>query len=456
MKQVDFLFIYEVKNRELENISLLAAELENRGYTTAFLNSWRALNHPYEKYDANTVIISACYNTDTYRFFTGFVNSFKKVVSLQWEQVLRNGYVEASGKTSWDFSGQALCTRHICWGENTKRRLMSRFNVPEEYLKVCGCISLDFYRPEFASFIIPRGQLFRQNGIDPDKKTALFISSFAIATMPKENMGECSGDFNEVFVRNTRYSQAQLMEWIKRACTLHPEMQFVYRAHPSEPENATLTELTEKYPNFYILSKEPIKHWIMACDKIYNWTSTSAAEVYASGKQAFLLLPVPIDHRVTYPFFENGSIISDYDAFAATLELDNNVPSQPLDEKAFCDCYMQSENPVYKRICDCLEETYHSTSYHSHNYPKDSGRFDKIYGIFWHSHLNIALCNMAKNHPQWKHSFWEVRRKVGIFSKQDVKNKFDYHESRMMINYVPEEKIRETVEKLKKCISADL
>ena len=63
---------------------------------------------------------------------------------------------------------------------------------------------------------------------------------------------------------------------------------------------------------------------------------------------------------------------------------------------------------------------------------------------------------MAKNHPQWKHSFWEVRRKVGIFSKQDVKNKFDYHESRMMINYVPEEKIRETVEKLKKCISADL
>ena len=76
MKQVDFLFIYEVKNRELENISLLAAELEMRGYTTAFLNSWRAINHPYESYDANTVIISACYNTDTYRFFTNFVHSF--------------------------------------------------------------------------------------------------------------------------------------------------------------------------------------------------------------------------------------------------------------------------------------------------------------------------------------------------------------------------------------------
>ena len=215
MKQVDFLFIYEVKNRELENISLLAAELENRGYTTAFLNSWRAVNHPYESYDANTVIISACYNTDTYRFFTNFVHSFKKVVSLQWEQVLRNGYVEAEGKTSWDFSGEALRTRHICWGENTKQRLMAKFNVPEEFLKVCGCISLDFYRPEFSSFIIPREELFKANGIDPDKKTALFISSFAIATMPKENMGECSGNFNEVFVQNTIDSQAGLMEWVK-------------------------------------------------------------------------------------------------------------------------------------------------------------------------------------------------------------------------------------------------
>ena len=32
MKKVDFLFIYEVKNRELENICLLAAELEKRGF----------------------------------------------------------------------------------------------------------------------------------------------------------------------------------------------------------------------------------------------------------------------------------------------------------------------------------------------------------------------------------------------------------------------------------------
>lgn len=453
MKQVDFLFIYEVKNRELENISLLAAELENRGYTTAFLNSWRAVNHPYESYDADTVIISACYNTDTYKFFTNFVGRFKKVVNLQWEQVLRNGYVEADGKTSWDFSGEALRTRHICWGENTKNRLMSKFAVPEEFLKVCGCISLDFYRPEFSSFIIPKEKLFAANGLDPNKKTALFISSFAIATMPKENMGECSGDFNSVFVQNTIDSQAELMQWIKKACICFPDIQFIYRAHPSEPENATLTQLTKEYKNFFVLSKEPIKHWIMACDKIYNWTSTSAAEVYASGKQAFLLQPVPIDHRVTYPFFENGNLIKDYSVFEKSLSMDCKTKNQPLDEDAFCSCYMQSETPVYKRICDFLEDTFLSKSYQSVNYPKDNGIFDKIYGMFWHSYLNIALCNIAKKHPQWKHSFWDVRRKVGIFSKEDVKNKFNYHESRMMINYVPEEKIRAVIAQLKNCIS---
>ncbi|MBP1571488.1 MAG: hypothetical protein J6C76_06270, partial [Oscillospiraceae bacterium] len=173
MKKVDFLFVYEVKNRELENITLLAAELERRGFSVAFLNTWACLNAPFEDYDAEVVVTSACYTTDTYKFFTRHAARFRKVVNLQWEQVLRNGYAEADGATSWDFSGEALVTRHICWGENTKNRLMAKYNVAEEFLKICGYISLDFYRKEFKPFIKTKEELFGEFGLDTNKTTSL-------------------------------------------------------------------------------------------------------------------------------------------------------------------------------------------------------------------------------------------------------------------------------------------
>jgi hypothetical protein len=43
---------------------------------------------------------------------------------------------------------------------------MTKFGVPEEFLKVCGCIPLDFYREEFRSKLIPKEELFARFGDD--------------------------------------------------------------------------------------------------------------------------------------------------------------------------------------------------------------------------------------------------------------------------------------------------
>ena len=307
MKKVDFLFIYEVRNRELENICLLAAELEKRGYTTAFINTWYAISHEIPDYDAEVVITSACYSSNTYTFFTKFATKFKKVVNMQWEQILHNGYVESKGTTSWDFWGESLKTRHICWGENTKNRLMTKFGVPEEFLKVCGCIPLDFYRPEFAGRLIPRDKLFSDNGLDSTKTTMLFISSFSFTSLPLNTRPKSSIDFSDVHAKSVVDSQKAIADWMEKACKEYPDIQFIYRAHPAEAQAEFLLQLERENKNFFCLSKEPIKHWIMACDKIYNWTSTAAAEVYVSQKQSFVLEPVPLDHRVTYRLFETAT-----------------------------------------------------------------------------------------------------------------------------------------------------
>ena len=96
-KHVDFLFVYEVKARELENICLLACELERRGYTTAIVNSWTMLKKKKDSgYSCDTLVISACYNDEVYRFFTGFARRYKKVFCLQWEQVPVNYSYEST------------------------------------------------------------------------------------------------------------------------------------------------------------------------------------------------------------------------------------------------------------------------------------------------------------------------------------------------------------------------
>ncbi|MBP1553590.1 MAG: hypothetical protein J6B21_05490 [Oscillospiraceae bacterium] len=455
MKKVDFLFVYEVKNRELENITLLAAELERRGFSVAFLNTWACLNAPFEDYDAEVVVTSACYTTDTYKFFTRHAARFRKVVNLQWEQVLRNGYAEADGATSWDFSGEALVTRHICWGENTKNRLMAKYNVAEEFLKICGYISLDFYRKEFKPFIKTKEELFGEFGLDTNKTTSLFISSFAIATMPKENMGTAPGDFNEVFVQNTIDSQKAVLDWFGTACKEYPDHQFIYRAHPSESDNPVLLKLAEEIPNFYYISKYPVKHWIANCDKIYNWTSTSAAEVYAAGKQAFILEPVPVDHRVTYPFFEGGKTVKTYDEFKVTVEMDISSPNQPLDTTKFAECYMQTETPVYKNLCDVLEETYSSTEYTCKNYyPSNSEKeraFEAKYTNFWNSYPNIFLVKLAKA-TTWNIPLLNNRRDKEIPDRKNLARLKKYYEGRTKANASSQEEIDALIAKFRTII----
>ncbi|MBP1554421.1 MAG: hypothetical protein J6B21_09745 [Oscillospiraceae bacterium] len=455
MKKVDFLFVYEVKNRELENITLLAAELQRRGFSVAFLNSWQCLDGKFEDYDAEVVVVSACYTTDTYKFFTRHASRFRKVVNLQWEQVLRNGYAEADGATSWDFSGEALRTRHICWGENTKNRLMTKYNVADEFLKVCGYISLDFYRDEFKPFIKTKDELFGEFGLDTDKTTSLFISSFAIATMPKENMGTAPGNFNEVFVQNTIDSQKAVLDWFGTACKEYPDHQFIYRAHPSESDNPVLLKLAQEIPNFFYISKYPVKHWIVNCDKIYNWTSTSAAEVYAAGKQAFILEPVPVDHRVTYPFFEGGETVKTYDEFKATVEMDVNTPNQPLDTAKFSECYMQTDTPVYKNLCDVLEETFRSTTYSCQNYYPTNSRkereFEANYSKFWNSRTNILLVKLAKA-TSWNISLLNNRRDKEIPDRANTAKLKKYYAGRTKANAVSQQEIDGLIAKFRTII----
>ena len=55
MRRYDFVFLYEIKNRELESIMLLKYELIKRGYSVLIIETWNALFEKQDKIHAKAV-----------------------------------------------------------------------------------------------------------------------------------------------------------------------------------------------------------------------------------------------------------------------------------------------------------------------------------------------------------------------------------------------------------------
>ena len=152
MKNIDVLFLYETRVRELENICLLKYELERRGYTVAVQNTWNELaNKGKPKYNAKVVATHAMYHDGIYQFVQSIVGNVPKVVNMQCEQVgtLQDDEAEDS---RFLLHGVAAQSMNICWGRKSYDRLLNRSKISPDYLRLTGQVTLDFCRPELKGY----------------------------------------------------------------------------------------------------------------------------------------------------------------------------------------------------------------------------------------------------------------------------------------------------------------
>ena len=99
------------------------------------------------------------------------------------------------------------------------------------------------------------------------------------------------------FAKTNRVSMKETLRWFDEYLGQHPEVELVYRRHPSEWNSPALEELAKKRPNFHVIFADSVKQWIVAADSISIWMSTAIAEVYMVGKSCHILRPVPIEHE---------------------------------------------------------------------------------------------------------------------------------------------------------------
>ncbi len=388
---LDFLILYEHTVREYESDLLLKLELEKRGYTAEIRQLLDPKRLKYFTWKKPRVLVSSCmYDNEAINSHVyNNIGRCNRIVNLHWEQMLSDTQEEGDW---FNFGGNAKKCVQTCWGSRTAKRLMDH-GMEEKNCPVTGAVMMDFLRPEFRGYFEGKEALCRRFGLDPSHHLHLYISSFGYASMTEEevkSLSEMAGTDFSGFARTNRVSMERTLAWFDRYLTDHPEVELVYRRHPSEWNSPQLEELAARRPNFHVIFAGSVKDWIVAADSISIWMSTSIAEVYMAGKSCHILRPVPIEHEYDPVIYKGGRYLTTYEEFAAGMAEEN--PEFPIPKEVIEGYFDPSPRPAYLRMADLLEEVYTQPPRDEPMGPGFTPHFNWLkFFALWGAHLLFAL-----------------------------------------------------------------
>lgn len=358
---VDFLIFYEHINREIENDTLVKYELEKRGYSCEIVQFMGPglYKHSKRKNKAKVVVTPWLrYNSNVYKYIQ-FAKKPYKLVNLQWEQVYNKRGIECGLVAT---HGEAKKAYHTCWGENSRARL-EKMGVPKENLKIVGAIQQDYGRPLFNDYYSSREEIANEFSLHNDKPWILFVSSFSYATFPEASlkvMAEKFGDGVWETARQHREAQSTFLDWVEEYLK-RSDNEFIYRPHPSERLAVRLNELSDKYPNFHVISNYSVKQWAKVSDRVNLWISTANAEIVSLGIDYSIVRPFPIDEYREVESMRDEVFVTSMEDFIRlnTEDLSNSEKNARIKLENISHFYNYDESkPAYVRMADFLEEVY--------------------------------------------------------------------------------------------------
>ncbi|MEA4911724.1 MAG: surface carbohydrate biosynthesis protein [Oscillospiraceae bacterium] len=395
---LDFLFLYEHIVREFENVCLVMAELERRGYTSELFQLMDRKKLKYFTWKKPRVIVtSAMYDNETLNSFVyNNVGKLQKVVNLHWEEVLSR---EQEDSDFYSLTQNARKCTHICWGDAAKRRIVSK-GVPENNAVVTGAVQLDFLRPMFDGYFKSRAALAREFGLDAGRRWLCYISSFSCAWMDDKEVAELNemtdldfAGFKAVGARSMR----ETLAWFDRLLGELPDIELIYRPHPSEWQSPPLEEMKRKHPHFHVITDYSIKQWVKCCDTLLTWMSTSIAEVYFAGKSCLVLRPEPLHDDYDPVTYEGCAAIDNYDDLKAALGQKNI--SFPIDEARLRAHYdVDPDYPAYMRVADLLERTLKNPP---RDLPFSAGYAPRFNAVKFFALFALKAMNTLHINPHW-------------------------------------------------------
>lgn len=352
---MNFSLIYELSNREFDNLALLKTELLKRGHTVKILSKFTDYKLTYEEC---VVLVPNAYcneDLDYYRYVFNLKDN--PIVVYPCEQVINRKMPEF-----FDVSAKNLVKTlpTLCWGEDYYD-FIKELGYTNQYNSIVGSINLDFCNPKLKDFYYTKKELEIKYNLPKEKKWLLFISDFVFQNAALGEHYIKEGSLSETTVVSMReyesYLQREIVGWFNTFLEQNSEYILIYRKHPMEIKEEIIYEMEKKFPGqFFEISEFGIKQWIFVSDEICTYNSTAIVECAAAHKECVYLRPreFPTESSITeYPFYVNYPRVKNYEEFVDAIThsaqnykliLDNIKMQYTIDDYLSC-----------KKIADVLE-----------------------------------------------------------------------------------------------------
>lgn len=358
MKELDFLFLYEHRVRELENLCLIKYELDKRGYRTEIRYIEDAENALAVKPFIHTkvLLVMACYNNQTLDWQTKNFVKFDKVIDMQWENIVypKDEDRKDAYKNYTEIGKDVV---RVSWGKQNQKRMLDVVKMPPEKLKLTGHVGMDFLRQPLSRYYMSRQELFEKYDLPMDKKMVLFASPYYGDSLDEAYIRDMCVRFGDDWADYYTFmceSQRQVLAWMEEILKTDDEICFIYRPHPGHPTKCA-QELAGKYSNFKIISGESVKQWIVTCDKVYTGNSSVVVEAFFAKKMCQLLFPLPVTEGFELKLISDSDKITDFEGFQASLYATDEkfpTPEESIEEIYLIDW----EEPSYIKFANMAEE----------------------------------------------------------------------------------------------------
>jgi len=332
---VTVVIYYEHAQREYLSASLLAEVIKQKGYRvhvyTVFLEKYRGirrLRKELKSRDPVILVVPWLYNdVNRQRWLEAAGGARCAVLNLHWEQVV-SPLVEhfALGTPLDEF------IYHVCWGQAMATRL-GQAGVPREKAFVTGHPNFDFYHPPLSCIFATRAELAKTHRLCVEKEWVLLPLNFVHAW--RSPSAEKFGEQAESIAAWTQASQRKFVEGLLSVARQFPRAEFILRPHPVEDPRRYRDILGDsRLPNLHVIQVGQLAEWILACDRVIFWSSTSSVEAYYARRPFICYLPVQPPDNWAPPHVTLAPTATNVEELTAFLE-SNDSQSVGLEYEDF-------------------------------------------------------------------------------------------------------------------------
>lgn len=320
-KQIDFLLLYEHKEREMKSLIVIKDLLEKKGYTVQICQV--GMDDLYAQFfiKPKVLVLPWLYDNEDLKHFGGYLggncDGKLKIVNLHHEQLVI--------KNAIDFclpSGKAKDVYHFVWGNYYRQQLING-GVKEDFIKVTGSPRLDFSIGRYGKR--DKRSIAETFNLNSCKNWILIVGNFTWMNIKEseiKSIGKRGIKKYDEWVDISKESYYEVLKWLQSVednKEIFENVEIIYRPHPNESITAQLNEFEKRYSNFHIIRSDGIGTWYQCCDIAFTWCSTSSVEAVCAGIPIIAINPIDIPKEYQIDLIEKLNKISSKSDFLDIL-----------------------------------------------------------------------------------------------------------------------------------------